>query len=496
MANNQNFIVKHGLTVGGNQYVIDAAGNWIGPQTAYANASFATANIKSHVYAQDTSPSTANVGDFWIDSSNGIEYLYTSSNSANIWVEYGPVGSPTGNIIFSDQTLIGNIPNRDITLYPQGTGNINLSFATTVTANLHSYSGQDDIGTVFFPYKNIYLQSGGISLQGFGAANPVVITNDANNVVVQTGGLKVLGGTVQANAVPFYSHFYGVNIESQLVVANSIIGTTNAVVRIVGSTNGQFQPAVNPGYMIHITGQDNTPSRIVNDGFGVGAMSVYVGRTARGNTTHPQAVQANDVLSRFVGSGYGSTTYPQYGSGRMDIVSTETHTDLTKGTHIEFWATPSGSNTLVQIATFNGQTVEFRGNVVSNTAHQMSYFHDIKINGNISVNTAIFASNTTQYVDYSNIGMLLVDVATTTTFSHLNLVAGSIVEVIAHNNTGADHTVNLTVPALNCTATRDKNGKYNAPANTLLIYAGTTASYKFTSFKTALANVYCVITPT
>ena len=418
MANNQNFIVKNGLTVGGNQYVIDSSGNWLGPQTAYANSSFATANVKSHVYTQDASPSTANVGDFWIDSSNGIEYLYTSSNSANIWVEYGPVGSPTGNITFLDQSIIGNVPNRDITILQQGaTGNINL-----VTSN--------------------------------------VITN----------------GT--------------------MFISNHTFSNTGAALRIVGSTSGLFQPSSNPGYMLHITGQDNNSSRIVNDSFGTGAYALYAGRAARGNTTSPTGLLSGDIISRISGNPYGTTGYPQFGSGRIDIVSTEDQTDTNHGTHIEFWTTPNGSNTLIKIATFNGQSIEFTGNVIANTADHISYFHDIRIEGSLLVNTAILTANTTQYINYSDISLVLVDVTSTTTFVHQNFRTGSAVKVIAHNNTGTDRTINLSVPSLNCTATRDKNGKYNAPANSISLFAGTTACYDFISFDGDLANTYCVITPT
>lgn len=417
MANNQNFIVKNGLTVGGNQNVIDSSGNWLGPQTAFANASFATANVKSHVYSQDTSPSTANVGDFWIDSSNGIEYLYTTSNSTNIWVEYGPIGSVTGNITFSDQTIIGSVANRDLIIQQQGSGNIRL-----LSAN--------------------------------------VITN----------------GTMH--------------------IENHIFSNTDAALHIVGSDDGGFQLPANPGYMIHVTGRANTPSRIINDSFGLGAYGVMANRAARGSASSPSALLNGDVISRYSASAHDGTSFPFLGTGRIDIIASENQTPTNKGSRIEFWTTPIGSNTLTSIASFNGVTVEFTGNLVSNTANHISYFHDLKVEGSLLVNTAIFTSNTTQYIDYSLVGMTLINVATTTTFSHQNFRTGASVQVIAHNTSGVDQTINLTVPSTNCTATRDKNGKYNAPSNNITIFTGTTASYHFTSFDGDLANVFCVITPT
>lgn len=129
MANNQNFIVKHGLTVGANQVVIDSNGNWVGPQTAYANASFSVANIKTHIYTQDTPPATANVNDVWVDSSNGVQYVYINVTDSTQWVEFGPIGSATGNITFSDQTITGSVSNRDMFIIQQGTGNLVLQSA-------------------------------------------------------------------------------------------------------------------------------------------------------------------------------------------------------------------------------------------------------------------------------------------------------------------------------------------------------------------------------
>jgi len=584
VANNQNFIVKNGLTVGGNQYVIDSSGNWLGPQTAYANASFATANVKSHTYTQDTTPSTANIGDFWIDSSNGIEYLYTTSNSTNIWVEYGPIGSVTGNIVFSDQTIIGTVAGRDMTILQQGSGNLNLLSANVYTngtmhiAN-HTFSNTDaalhiigsDDGAFAIPVNPGYMihvsgrantpsriindsyglgaysiianrtargsaSSPSALLNGdvisrysasahdgtsfpflgtgridFVATENQTVTNKGSRIefwTMQTGSNNLINiatfngtsatflGNIIANNNPQFSHFYGLNVESQLIIANSVTSYTNSAFRIVGSNNSLFQPATNPGYMMHITGQDNTPSRIVNDAFGTSAYSVYVGRSARGNTAYPQALQTGDILTRFSGSGYGTTFFPQFGSGRMDIVASENHTDTTKGTVIQFWTTPIGTTTLTNIASFNGLTVTFTGNVVSNTVNHISYFRDVKVEGSLLVNTSIFIANTTQYIDYSLVSLILMNVSGTTTLSHLNYRTGATIEVIAHNNTGADQTVNLSIPAVNCTAIRDKNGKYNAPANTVTLFAGTTGNYRFTSFDGDNANVYCVITPT
>ena len=439
MANNQNFIVKHGLTVGGNQHVIDTAGNWIGPDTPYANASFAVANVKSHTYTQDTIPATANVGDFWIDSSNGIEYLYTTSNSTNIWVEYGPIGSLTGNITFSDQTITGSVTNRDITILQQGSG-------------------------------NIILQSANVIITG--------------NLIANASGKKAEFNNITA------AYF---RVNTATTIANS------AAVNIVASTGYYAQPPITNGYMLQCTGYDNTTARIIVDSASSTgtAYSAFVGRHARGTHQTPTPSQNGDMLARFSGNGYGTTGYGvNAGGASMDVYAIENYTDTARGAKLVISVTNPGTNVRVQTATFSSNNVTLSGNVIANTAGYQSNFHDVRVDGFLLVNTAILTANTSQYIDYSEVSLVLMDVTGTSTFVHQNFRTGAAVKVIAHNNTGVDHTVNLTVPSLNCTATRDKNGKYNAPANSITIYAGTTACYDFISFDGDLANTYCVITPT
>jgi hypothetical protein len=418
LANNQNFIVKNGLTVGGNQLVIDQYGNWVGPQTAYANASFAVANVKSHTYTQDTVPATANIGDFWIDSSNGIEYLYTTSNSTNIWVEYGPIGSLTGNITFSDQTIIGSVANRDLTIQQQGTGNIILQ-----TANVYTT------------------------------------------------------GTIH--------------------IANHTFANTDAALHIIGSDDGSYQTPANPGYMIQVTGRANTPSRIINDSYGVGTYGVLAHRTGRGSANSPGASLAGDVIGRFSASAYDGTQFPPLGIGRIDIISYENQSPTNKGSQIQFWTTPVGTNNLVQIATFNGLTVEFTGNVVSNNSlYNTSYFSNIKVDGNIYYNVSTSAANTTQYINYLQGGQQQCAIAGTTTVSHINIVPGRQIVLVVSNSSGSDQTINLGVPPNNCTATRAKNGNYSAPSNTATVFNGTTSFFTFYSFDGTTANIYCSITAT
>ena len=139
MANNQNFIIRNGLSINTTP-VINTAGYWVGLPSIFEQASFDVANTKTKSYAQNTAPSSPNYDDVWIDTSSGITYNYVNDTSGPQWVEFGPIGvAPTGNIVFSDQTITGSIFNRDITLAQQGTGKIVISSAnTSITGNISS----------------------------------------------------------------------------------------------------------------------------------------------------------------------------------------------------------------------------------------------------------------------------------------------------------------------------------------------------------------------
>jgi len=204
------------------------------------------------------------------------------------------------------------------------------------------------------------------------------------------------------------------------------------------------------GYMIHISGKQNVSSRIVTDSFGANTYVVYAGRSARGNVTNPSGVLAGDILSRFSGNGFGTTGYAPIGSGRLDIVATENHTDTARGTQLQLWNTPVGSNVLTNIATFNGVDVVFTGEV--NPQKGLVLTPNV-LSGMVTSLSIDIANNSVYYFKTNN----------TTTISLSGFKAGKIVEVwITNTDTGgsSNHTIthgclanNSTVGATSFTLT-------------------------------------------
>ncbi len=72
---------------------------------------------------------------------------------------------------------------------------------------------------------------------------------------------------------------------------------------------------------------------------------MFIGRRAHGTMSVPGAVQTNDYLAVFAGSGYGPTGWLAAPStrGRMDISAAENWTDTAQGAYVAFRTTPVGT---------------------------------------------------------------------------------------------------------------------------------------------------------
>jgi hypothetical protein len=223
---------------------------------------------------------------------------------------------------------------------------------------------------------------------------------------------------------------------------------------------------------LHISGKQNVASRIVIDSFSAtgNAYGLIAGRTARGTVDTPLAVANNDVLLRVSGNGYGTTGFASLGTSRIDMVATENYTDALRGSRIEFWNTPIGSNTLQKIATFNGDSVHFTGVV---NPEKGFIFTPRSPVGN---QTAITINYNTDVIIKAN---LVADLAV----SHTNFVAGKSVEMWLTNSGGTQRTVTHGISAINSTTN----------SLTFSIPATSSAYMKFFSIDGDLANTFVTV---
>lgn len=316
--------------------------------------------------------------------------------------------------------------------------------------------------------------NGNITIKGVGgiyqdtASPSIMVANTSANFAIQSN---------IRNKVWTFSE-YGtlttpgnVSVNGTLVLANSNFGATESAMTIKATAN--VGTPSNDGYMLHISGKQNTASRVVVDSYSAtgNAYGLFAGRTARGTVDAPLAVANNDVLMRISGNGYGTTGFAPLGVARIDVIAAENHTDATRGSRIEFWNMPVGSNTLTNIATFNGTSATFTGTVNP----QKGFIYT----------PSIFPSSQTAItIDFANNSVVRAQTATGLTATLSNLVTGKVVDAWITNTAGTNQTFTHGVSALNSTVNATS---YNIP--------GTSTIYvKYWSMDGTLANTFVAIT--
>ena len=161
-----------------------------------------------------------------------------------------------------------------------------------------------------------------------------------------------------ANRTAFYSDRTGrTQFYPPTIPANDIGG-----VSIIGSTNGAYQPVINSGGMLHITGNDGAVSRITNDAWGTGAFPAYISRTGRGTAASPSAIVSGDILSRYSTVGFGTTAFPTGPApSNIEVWARENFTNTAQGTEYRFYNAPIGSTTKTLDLTINTEGLSFVG---------------------------------------------------------------------------------------------------------------------------------------
>jgi len=126
------------------------------------------------------------------------------------------------------------------------------------------------------------------------------------------------------------------------VHSDTIIDATKSLVNINATESNTTYPRNFAGTLLQLTAQDNENARVVLDSFGANKYATFIGRSARGTVTAPEATQANDTLMRMTVNGFGSSEF-KTSIGRIDIGAAENFTDTAAGTFINFQTTPIGS---------------------------------------------------------------------------------------------------------------------------------------------------------
>jgi hypothetical protein len=262
-----------------------------------------------------------------------------------------------------------------------------------------------------------------------------------------------------------------VTMNGTVVLANSNFSATEAAFRITAS--GSSQTPTQAGTLMQLTNKPNVPARVLIDSFGTSntAYSIIAGRAARGTVDAPTATQNNDILLRIAGNSYGDTGYAPFGDARIDFVATENHSDTNRGSRIRFWNTPTGSNVVSEIASFNGDSVTFTGTV----APTKGFIYTPNIYP--SAQTAITIS-------FENDSVVRAQTSAGLVMTLSSFVVGKSVEAWITNRSGLSQTFTHGCTATNST---DNSTTYTIPSTSTIFV-------KYWCMDGTLANTFVAIT--
>jgi len=262
-----------------------------------------------------------------------------------------------------------------------------------------------------------------------------------------------------------------VTVNGTIVLANTNFAATEAAFRITAS--GSSRTPTQAGTLIQLTNKPNVPARMLIDSFGTSntAYSLIAGRTARGTVDAPTATQNNDILLRIAGNSYGDTGYAPFGDARIDFVATENHSDTNRGSRIRFWNTPTGSNVVNEIASFNGDSVTFTGTVAP-------------VKGFIYTPNIYPSAQTAVTISFANDSVVRAQTSAGLVVTLSSFVVGKSVEAWITNTAGGNQTFTHGCSATNSTVN----------STTYAIPATSTIFVKYWCMDGTLANTFVAIT--
>jgi hypothetical protein len=411
--------------------------------------------LSGYVYVQGTTPGASGGNLILGTTIPGTEtrFLAGGINSQNVAMKItssGPRINTGYSLIFGDATIQ--------TTAAASLGYSTAGFNQANSANVLAQSAYNAANTVA---SNLSANLTYISAID-SSQNTIIQAafNKANNALANTTGTFAGDLTITGNL--------GAN--GTVLFSNNNFLSSQAAVRI--STSSVVQTPSNDGYMLHVVGKQNIATRVILDSFAASgnAYGLIAGRTARGTVASPTASQAGDILMRISGNAYGATGYATTGVARIDIVAAQNQTDSARGSRIDFWNVANNTNTLVNIATFNGDSATFTGVVNPQK-------------GFIWTPLVYPVAQTAITLDFANNSVIKANTSAGLVVSFANYTPGKVIDLWITNIAGTTQTITHGCSAINSTK-----------GTTSFSIAGSQTAYlKYTSFATDLANTYVAI---
>jgi hypothetical protein len=393
-------------------------------------------------------------------------FLQNAATSGSIAIDYSAGQyqyiSTTGSISlsFSNWPASGSAGIVQIAVNVTSTAHtLTLPAAVTLgTTGIQGYSG----GVITFAATGTYQFSfstadGGTTITIYDLNRPLNYFTNTVNVAATTassstttGALIVAGGAgiganlnVGGNLRTYTSSgnvaFSALTTGFVELTVPSVAANTGGALNIVGSASGAYQPVYNAGSMVHITGNDSQSARVTVDTFGTSVQSAFVQRLARGTAAAPTAVQANDIIARITGSGYGNTGYVlaagNIGTLGIDFVAMETYTDTKAGSALKIYTSPIGAVTKTLSANVTANVTTFPA-VVSVTGNVLTNAGNVLVNGGTGgLGYTAGAGGTVAQSGNKSGGVTLNKQSGEITMQNNNLAAATIVSFVLTNST-------------------------------------------------------------
>lgn len=273
-----------------------------------------------------------------------------------------------------------------------------------------------NLGSNTNTFGNLYIGSHSIILSNPNNSVPPteISINSSNLFTISRGGLAV------NNSTGLYDIFQIDPIGTVRVRSNVTLNPNTPAVTIIGNQSGATVSPLNTGVMLQVTGNDGSTSRIYNDSYGTGTYSAFIGRGANGTATVPLQVLAGEIVARVGANPYASSGGPGNGPGfaplstaRIDFLASENQTGTTRGSNVEIWTTPKGSNVIAKVAAFDADGIRLISNVNIGT--------DLTVNGNaIIYGTGTSYGNLITYGNLISYGNTITD-GTLTTYGNTQI---------------------------------------------------------------------------
>jgi hypothetical protein len=304
-----------------------------------------------------------------------------------------PVPAFTVTLVVNAALALSTKANVDLALKPGAGGNI-----VSQGSYIPLVSGVDSIGTAGRRFKDIWLGGSSIyMLDDTLGTDQQITARDGNLNVVGGSGFTVGEWILRDNVIgiknsardayigtpnatgnliinrPFQVRDITGNVTFEVsrvgltsIISPVTLGLTKAAFSIVGTASGNAQPRNFGNTMIQVTGNDNYPTRISFDAFGISggqnAYSSVAARAARGTVDSPSTTLAGDTILRFTGQGYTGNGVYAGSLIRLNLEAAETFTNRSStGTRLTIQTTPVGSNTIQTTAAFYANGINLYG---------------------------------------------------------------------------------------------------------------------------------------